>query len=147
MTRRAIIDFYRTRSQDRRPEPLTDDLAQVDPPPEVTVEIASWLRPMMEGLPESDRQALHLADIEGLPLKDLSFRLGLSLSGAKSRVQRARRRLKQILLDCCHVEMDPRGRAIGYTPRRENCDSCGSAPESLRPSCAASVNPGGQEDT
>jgi RNA polymerase sigma-70 factor (ECF subfamily) len=78
---------------------------------------------MMELLDEPDREALRLVDAEGLGQKELAARLGLSITGAKSRVQRARRRLKEVLTDCCEIEMDRRGNAIGYTPR--NCTSCG----------------------
>ena len=38
----------------------------------------------------------------------------MSVSGAKSRVQRARTRLKAMLLDCCHFELDRRGRVTNY---------------------------------
>ena len=58
---------------------------------------------------------------QGLSQKDLAIRLGLSFSGAKSRVQRARGKLKQLLLDCCHFELDRFGRVIDYQPR---CGCC-----------------------
>jgi RNA polymerase sigma-70 factor (ECF subfamily) len=36
----------------------------------------------------------------------------------KSRVQRARRQLKQVLIQCCEVELDRRRSVTGYRPRR-----------------------------
>ena len=124
VTRNAIVDHFRKRS----PIELTTDPAEPQPAEDVTSEVASWLTPMMELLDEEDREALRLVDLEGLGQKDLAARLGLSVTGAKSRVQRARRRLKEILLDCCHVEMDRRGHALSYTPRGAACSescSCG----------------------
>lgn len=115
IARRAVIDHFRK----RRPSELPRDLAQERPPETVTAEVASWLTPMMETLPPEDREALRLTEIEGLPQKELAARLGLSLPGAKSRVQRARRRLKETLLECCDVEMDRRGNALSYTPVHE----------------------------
>jgi RNA polymerase sigma-70 factor (ECF subfamily) len=47
--------------------------------------------------------------------------LNPSLSGAKSRVQRARGKMKTMLLDCCHFEFDRLGRAVTMTDR-----DCGS---------------------
>ena len=44
-------------------------------------------------------------------------RLGLSLSGAKSRVQRARQMLHERLLACCRVELDGRGAIVDYEAR------------------------------
>jgi RNA polymerase sigma-70 factor (ECF subfamily) len=59
------------------------------------------------------REALMLTEFEGLTQKQLAKRLGVSASGAKSRVQRAREQLKELLLDYCHAEF---GRAAGAQP-------------------------------
>jgi len=116
VTRRAVVDHFRRRSASP-PAPESPDSAG-------TLGIASCMGPMMQKLDEPDREALQLADVEGRRQQDLAARLGLSLSGAKSRVQRARERLKETLLECCDVEVDRRGNAIGYTPRNHAC-SCG----------------------
>ena len=117
VARRAVIDHFRK----RRGLEIPDDVAEETPAETVTAEVASWLRPMMTALPPEDQEALKLADVEGLPQKELAERLGLTLPGAKSRVQRARQRLKDMLLDCCDVEMDRRGNAFSYAPRHCRC--------------------------
>jgi len=63
------------------------------------------------------KAALYLTEYEGMTQKDLAGRLGISVSEAKSRVQRARARLKALLLDCCHFELDRRGKVINYYGR------------------------------
>jgi RNA polymerase sigma-70 factor, ECF subfamily len=78
----------------------------------------------MSLLPEADRKALKMTGLEGLSQKELAARLGLSVTGAKSRVQRARVRLKEAILDCCHVEMDRRGTPIDYARKRGECGPC-----------------------
>ena len=62
-----------------------------------------------------------VTEYQGLTQRELAEKLGLSFSGAKSRVQRAREKLKKMLLDCCHFELDRRGKVIDYRP---NCDCC-----------------------
>jgi RNA polymerase sigma-70 factor (ECF subfamily) len=123
ITRRAIVDQYRRSASGASPVELRFEPAEAPTPPDVAAEVASWLAPMAELLEETDREALRLTDLEGLSQKVLAARLGLSLTAAKSRVQRARRRLKDLLTECCDVEMDRRGNAIAYTPK--NCTSCG----------------------
>lgn len=86
------------------------------------LDIAGGLRAMVEELPERYRQALILTEFEGLTQAQLGDELGLSLSGAKSRVQRARAMLKDELLACCHFEFDGRGRVIDYEPRLRCCE-------------------------
>lgn len=122
VTRHAVADHFRKRPAmgpaTEPVEPRRDE--------DVAGELASCLLPMLELLEEADRDALRLVDLEGLAQNELAARLGLSITGAKSRVQRARKRLKEILLDCCEVERDRRGNAMSYAPRGSSCsDSCG----------------------
>ena len=59
-----------------------------------------------------DREAITLCDIEGLSQQALADRLGLSLPAAKSRVQRARRRLREQMVSACQVQFDELGRLL-----------------------------------
>jgi RNA polymerase sigma-70 factor (ECF subfamily) len=115
ITRNAIIDYYRS----SRPTTTLEavellDLPEELPDDDVVSELLPCVRAMVRSLPALDRQALVLTEYQGLTQKELSERLGLSLSGAKSRVQRAREKLKQQLLECCHFELDRRGHIINY---------------------------------
>jgi RNA polymerase sigma-70 factor, ECF subfamily len=125
ITRNAIIDHYRRGGLDFEvPEELPDRIAEEEDSEGAEAEVATWLRPMAEDLPEKYREALLLTDIEGLTQKELAERLNISLSGAKSRVQRAREKLKDVLLECCHLEVDRRGRVVEWEPRQEECRYC-----------------------
>jgi RNA polymerase sigma-70 factor (ECF subfamily) len=88
---------------------------------------AGWLDEMIRSLPEGYRDAVQLAEIEGLSQQEVGDRLGLSLSGAKSRLQRGRKMLKDILEQCCHFEFDGRGNMMDYDPKpdRKVCRDCG----------------------
>ena len=85
-------------------------------------EVLTWLRPTAESLPDGYREALLLADFEGLSQRQVADRLGLSLSGAKSRVQRARKLLRQRLEQCCELALEPGGKVVDFRRRRAcNC--------------------------
>ena len=77
---------------------------------------------MVEKLPSPDKEVLMLADFQGIKQAEIAQRLGISLSGAKSRVQRARKKLKELLLECCHFEFDRYGTVFDYHPK--NCTKC-----------------------
>ena len=64
---------------------------------------------MMDELPSEYCEALCMTEIDGMSQKDYAEKSGLSYSGAKSRVQRARSMLKDMLLDCCHYQFDKYG--------------------------------------
>ena len=86
-----------------------------------------WLDEMIRSLPDGYREAVQLAEIEGLSQQEVADRLGLSLSGAKSRIQRGRAMLKGVLEQCCHFEFDGRGNMMDYDPKpdRKVCRDCG----------------------
>lgn len=85
-----------------------------------------WLEEMIRSLPDGYREAVQLAEIEGLPQQEVADRLGLSLSGAKSRIQRGRVKLKGVLKQCCKFEFDERGNMVDYDPKpdRTVCRNC-----------------------
>ena len=116
----AIADHYRVQKPwEERP----DDLAAPEPEPDYIAELASCLQPLIADLPQSYRVALVLSEIEGLTQQEVAKRLDLSLSGAKSRVQRGREKLRQRLLACCDIETGRDG-IVGYAPRDKAC-GCG----------------------
>ena len=59
-----------------------------------------------------------VADFEGHTQREVAQALGLSLSGAKPRVQRARTKLGEVLRRCREVEFGPDGRAVAFRRRR-----------------------------
>jgi RNA polymerase sigma-70 factor (ECF subfamily) len=122
VTRNAVIDYFRSR------RPL-EDIPEEASMPETSqstalMELAECIRPMVERLPQAHREATVLSELEGLTQKEVSERLGISLSGAKSRVQRGRAKLRELMMDCCHIEFDHRGSVIGYDPKKKRCDTC-----------------------
>ena len=124
ITRNAIIDFYRSvRPMASLDAPEALDIPTDLPDDDIVSELFPCVQAMVRNLPEQDRQALVLTEYQGLTQKEYGERLGLSLSGAKSRVQRAREKLKQQLLACCHFELDQRGHIINYQP---HCQCCAS---------------------
>lgn len=126
ITRNLIIDYYRRRREMAElPEsfPAEPDLPEEDP----AAALALSLNDIIQALPEPDRQALMLTEYQGLSQKQLAERLGISVSGAKSRVQRAREKLRDMLLNCCHFVLDRRGQILDYYPR-----CCGCRPKDER---------------
>jgi RNA polymerase sigma-70 factor (ECF subfamily) len=106
---------------------MPDDLAAAEPDADAANDLAQCLTPLIAQLPERYRSAIEMSEIAGLTQNETANRLGLSLSGAKSRVQRARAMLQDLLLQCCRVELDHRGAIRDYEPKRacgpERCDS------------------------
>ncbi|MFA8436745.1 MAG: sigma-70 family RNA polymerase sigma factor [Marinifilaceae bacterium] len=63
-------------------------------------------------LPEEYALPLIWSDIEGIPQKEIAKKLDISLPGAKSRIQRARKKLRDQFFECCDIEFDAQGNII-----------------------------------
>lgn len=137
VARRTIADFYRDRERGpvetpvgRAPAeaandpPATKNLAGYDGSHDVHEEVLSWLRPMAQDLPEKYRHPLVMADFEGVTHQEVADELGLTRSGATSRIRRARTKLRERLQRCCEVEFGPKGRAVAFRRREERCETC-----------------------
>ena len=120
IARNAIIDHYRRRHDSAL---VSETIPHAILPDEPDAAESLSLREMIETLPEPYRQALLLTEYSGLTQAELATELGISLSGAKSRVQRARAKIKDALLTCCHFELDRYGHVIDYW---EHCCCCTS---------------------
>jgi RNA polymerase sigma-70 factor (ECF subfamily) len=115
VARNALADRQRVT---RTSIPLPDDLAA--PTPETTSaldDLSQCLPRVLSELSADDRFAISFCDIEGHSQQALAEHLGITLSGAKSRLQRARQRLKLQLVSACRVSFDGRGQVIDFVPR------------------------------
>jgi RNA polymerase sigma-70 factor (ECF subfamily) len=129
--RRAVADYYR--SGTRRREVTAGDALDLDAltpgsgqdqEHDGRSEVASCLAPVMERLSPADREAIVLTELQGLRLADAAAVAGVTLSGMKSRVQRARCRLREMVLDCCHVALDARGAPMACATRDQAAGPC-----------------------
>jgi RNA polymerase sigma-70 factor (ECF subfamily) len=83
--------------------------------------VGIWLEEFKKDLDPKYQEALQLVDIEGITQVELARRLGISVSGAKSRVQRGREQLKQKLIGCCPVKTDQYGNILEIQNRNGDC--------------------------
>ena len=144
IARNALRDSLRARlRRDGRNDPLDDgdDLpAEPDAAADraAEAELAPCLTSMVVRLPEPYRTAMRLTTLEGIRQADAARQLGISNSGMKSRVQRGRDRLRDMLVQCCSIAVDARGGVADFHKRGGGgCASSDEAGESSSCSQAA----------
>ncbi len=72
---------------------------------------------VLQELDAQDREAIELCDLNQMSQADYAQRKGISLSAAKSRVQRARARMREHMVAACQVSLDATGRVDDFVPR------------------------------
>ncbi len=117
IARRKLIDRYRSRR-----ETITLDetfAAESEQKPPILAGFDRCVQQMLARLPAQDHLVLQRTAFEGISQQALSIELGLSFSGTKSRVQRARQKLRALFEQCCTVERDPAGHVLDCRPHQQ----------------------------
>jgi RNA polymerase sigma-70 factor (ECF subfamily) len=126
ITRNAVADHFR----EKRDVPHEDAscVAVAEPFGEVNVnrDVAGCVVTLIDHLPEDQKRAVSMYELEGVSQADIAERESISLSGAKSRIQRGRRNLEAMLRECCQFQIDARGNVLDYAAVSNECGpDCG----------------------
>ncbi|BAN36896.1 sigma-70 family RNA polymerase sigma factor (plasmid) [Sulfuricella denitrificans skB26] len=114
VARNALVDRLRLKKEQ---VDLPYDLAVETDEPAAVDSLAACLPRALAELSEEDREVITLCDLGGLNQKDYARLKDISLPGAKSRVQRARKRLREHLTQACQVRFDEAGKVCCFVPR------------------------------
>ena len=120
VARSTLIDHYR-RQKPTEELPAALAAESRDEVEKMRTAMAASIHYFLAQLPETYREPVRLAELEGLPLAKIALRLGLSLTAVKSRVRRGRQMLKAKLQACCRFEFDRLGQVIGWERRKLLC--------------------------
>ena len=120
--RNLIVDYFRKENKNIQIELPVLSIAEEENSEEIMSEALEDMVKMMKELPPEYCEALCLTELGNLSQKEYAEKIGISYSGAKSRVQRARKMLKDSLMNCCHYKFDKYGTIIEIYPA--NCCCC-----------------------
>lgn len=125
VARNTVIDSFRSRKLRLKESAPVEQVANFEMDDSAAESLNSIISqccvlPFINKLPEKYRDALIASEIENQSQKQLAEKLDISYSGAKSRVQRGREKLKDLLQDCCNFEHDSYGNLI-----QSDSNNCG----------------------
>jgi RNA polymerase sigma-70 factor (ECF subfamily) len=127
ITRNAITDYYR-KNANKTNVSITENIID-ETKEEIDIDNTKGLDKCLKGfiqkLPEEYRDIIIDSELKGIKQKDLADKYNLQYPTVRSRVQRGRSRLKEMLLKCCKIESDNRGNILESTPQNNCADSCG----------------------
>ena len=121
ISRNTIVDYYRSRKMHLDVPEWLEDESPLKNNAQVKEELSLCLGLLIAKLPEKYRQAIELSEMEGKTQQELAQLENISLSGAKSRVQRGRKMLKEMLFQCCELEISRYNEVISFELKDKNC--------------------------
>jgi len=114
VARNTLIDHHRTaRTHEKLPDQLSA-FEQQDKPVEA---LSECLPRTLSELSGEDREIITRCDLEGMHQAEFAAMKGIGLSAAKSRLQRARKKLKATLKSNCQISFDAAGNVCCFVPR------------------------------
>ena len=127
ITRNAVTDHFRNQRLSNSDD--VDSLAdhsRVNKDENMNEELAGCLASFIEKLPTDHRRALSLYEFDRISQQEIAEIEGISLSAAKSRIQRARKSLECMLKACCEFQFDHYGNVVEYHSAETKCcnDKC-----------------------
>ncbi|HEY0140920.1 MAG TPA: sigma-70 family RNA polymerase sigma factor [Thermoanaerobaculia bacterium] len=116
VTRNAVAEYYRQHRPAIDLESFGDvpEMDDGDPADRTIGDLSDCLEPMLRMLPESDADVLRRVDLQGEAQTTLASSLGVPLSTLKSRVQRARTKLRTAFDTCCAIDLSREGAPIAF---------------------------------
>lgn len=113
VARNALVDRYRMQ---RDQVELPENMAAIEDESEAVDELSECLPRVLSELSDEDREVITLCDLDGISQQRFAELKGISLPAAKSRIQRARKRMRQQLEIGCQVQLDETGNVCCFVP-------------------------------
>lgn len=115
VARNLVIDKFRQSSITW--ETLLDDLPETPAENDTFAAMSQCLGRVLTELSAEDRDIIEQCDLHEVKQADYALQHGLSLPAVKSRLRRARLRLRETLTVSCQVMLDDQGFVTDFVPR------------------------------
>ena len=111
ITQNTIIDYHK---KNNKTISFSLDFVETDNEKSIIGEASDYIKALLTLLPNNYATPLYMSDIDGIDQKIIAENLGLTLPNTKSRIQRARVKLKERFLECCVVSFGESGEMVSF---------------------------------
>jgi RNA polymerase sigma-70 factor, ECF subfamily len=111
ITQNTIIDYHK---KNNKTISFSLDFVETDNEKSIIGEASDYIKVLLKLLSDDYARPLYMSDIDGIDQKVIAENLGLTLSNTKSRIQRARVKLKERFLECCEVSFGESGEMVSF---------------------------------
>jgi len=118
----VIIDYFKKSNKSSNLEIEIPVVAEAEIHEEHSAK--DCILPLIKNLPPTYKKAIFLSEIKGLKQAEVAQQLNISLSGAKSKIQRGRKLLQQGFIDCCNYKLNEFGYLVGEHMSKKECKVC-----------------------
>lgn len=120
IARNTITDYYRKRkiaTSELGDYSFDGDYNQEDS----ALELSNCIIPFINELPEEYRSLMILSELEEISQKEIAEKLDVNYVTVRSKIQRGRKKLKDIFSDCCTFIQGGKGSIMDFRSKND-CD-------------------------
>lgn len=126
ITRNAVTDHFRQKRDVQNDDITKNVVTELKGVENLNKEVAGCISTLIDHLPEDQKRAISMYELEGISQKEIADQESISFSGAKSRIQRGRKSLEAMLKACCQFQFDRHGNILQCdTEGDDDCQSRG----------------------
>lgn len=115
VTRNTIADYYRN---NKKHTEIAANQDEMNTDSSICVcDLSGFV--IQTYLPEKYSKPLFLSDIEQKPQQEIAELLNLSLTATKSRIQRGRKKLKELVSECIDISYNSRGQLSDFQLKKD----------------------------
>ncbi|APD08149.1 RNA polymerase sigma factor SigZ [Flavobacteriaceae bacterium UJ101] len=119
IAKNTITDYYRKKKM------ITQEVEDISFPEdhedhEASKELSQCVTSFVNALPEEDRAIMTLSELENVSQKEIAAQLDMNYVTVRSKIQRGRKKLKELFSDCCVILQGGKGSILDYE-QKEDC--------------------------
>jgi RNA polymerase sigma-70 factor, ECF subfamily len=123
IAKNSIIDYYRKKKQ------VTNEIDNIEFQEELSEkdainELSDCITPFLNQLPEDYRDIMKLSELDDVSQKEIAERLNINYVTVRSKIQRGRLKLKDLISNCCTVVQGGKGGIVDYKKNRDCEGDC-----------------------
>lgn len=120
IAKNTITDYYR-KKQLQTNSIEDDSFFDIKTPEDAGQELSKCVGAFVNQLPEEYRELLTLSELKDIPQKEIAQQLNLNYVTIRSKIQRGRKKLKDLLEGCCSVLQGGKGSIMDFESKK-GCD-------------------------
>ncbi len=117
IAKNTITDYYRKKRL--QTDIIEGDvLLDYEEDDNVSIELSTCVSMFIEQLPEEYKDLLVLSELKEMSQKEIAQQLNMNYVTVRSKVQRGRKKLRELFESCCIVEQGGKGSILGYQTKK-----------------------------
>mgnify|MGYP000008374433 CR=1 FL=1 len=114
IAKNTITDYYRKKRLQTNSIENDDTFFDYDTVEDASIELGKCVTSFINQLPEEYKELMTLSELKEIPQKEIAKQLDMNYVTVRSKIQRGRKKLKELFEGCCTILQGGKGSIMDY---------------------------------